>query len=391
MGGSAIRTPTGESRTDDVRDVPPRVLLALTDVFGHGGIQRFNRTFLTALDRLGCESESLSLNDDAGPVRRLDEARGASVIGFGHGKLAFSTALGAKLARPAYDALVIGHVHFARLVAALRVMPGRSLPPRVLLIAHGLEVWQSIRGHTRRSLARVTDIVSVSSYTQQKIVEQAPELASKRLHIFPNALAETWVDRAAGLRSSGAPPLARKPFILSVTRLGASERTKGVVTTLEALSMSTFRDLGYVVAGSGDDVPFLRNVAERLGISERVKFVGSLTDEELMALYRECEAFVLPSGQEGFGIVFLEAMYFGAPVIAAREKGAVDVVRDDRNGLLVDFGDVLALRAAIDRVVAMPSVADRLRLAGKALVSGDGEFTFSAFTRRAGELLGRAS
>jgi len=54
--------------------------------------------------------------------------------------------------------------------------------------------------------------------------------------------------------------------------------------------------------------------------------------------------FVLPSGKEGFGIVFLEAMFFGAAVIAASEKGALDVIQDGETGLLVRFGDTVALR-----------------------------------------------
>jgi len=365
-----------------------RVLLALTEVLGHGGIQRFNKTLLAALSDLGCDATVLSLNDVAGESRPLSEAPSALIHGFGHSKLNFSAALAAQLAGRTHDALIVGHVHFSRLVVAASRLPGRRLPRRVLLIAHGLEIWHILRGGTRRAVGAVSDIVSVSSYTQAKILEQAPELSSKKLHIFPNALASTWVEWASRARQEAMTPMLEQPYILAVTRLGATERAKGIVTLLEAYSMISTSGVHLAVAGGGDDLGFLKAIAERLGVAARVHFVGTTTDAQLMSLYRGCSLFVLPSGQEGFGIVFLEAMYFQAPVIAAREKGAVDVVTDGKSGLLVDFGDVVALRLALDRALSDEALRQRLRQGGNELVSGEGSFTFAAFRKRAAVLLG---
>ena len=366
----------------------PRVLLALTDVMNHGGIQRFNRTLLAALSRLGVEADVLSLNDSVGEGLQLAEAPTASIRGFGRNKLHFSVALAGRLAEAGYDLLIVGHLHFARLVTAASKVPNRRLPPRVLLVAHGVEVWHSLTGRTRRAMATMTDIVSVSSYTEQMILEQAPELARKRLHVFPNALAATWIQWASHLASVPLDPAIRQPFVLSVTRLGSNERTKGVVSAIEAFSMLARRDVHYVIAGGGDDLPFLRHCAARRGVADRVHFVGSTSDEQLMALYRGCAAFVLPSGQEGFGIVFLEAMYFNAPVVAAREKGAVDVVADGESGLLVDFGDVVALHGAMERVLGDQALRKHLQAGGRRLVEDGGPFTFDAFVRRTDALVG---
>jgi glycosyltransferase involved in cell wall biosynthesis len=95
---------------------------------------------------------------------------------------------------------------------------------------------------------------------------------------------------------------------------------------------------------------------------------------------------VLPSGKEGFGIVFLEAMYFGAPVIAASEKGALDVIRDGETGLLVRFGDSIALKKAIERLRDDAALRERLRERGRATVIGDGEFTFRRFSIRTADI-----
>ncbi len=368
-----------------------RVLFATTDVLNHGGIQRFNRTLIAALRVLGAELVVLSLNDPRGAQVGPDEVHGAIIVGFGRDKLQFASALVRQLASSQFDTLLVGHLHFVRMVATTCRLPGVRVPPRRMLIAHGLEIWHSIRGPVRRALRGMTHILSVSSFTRDSILVQAPELAPLRMPVFPNALAHSWVARAE--RTSFAPAASsngrgHRPFILSVTRLGTNERTKGIVTVLEALASADVPALDYVVAGQGDGVDFLRGCAGRLGLAGRVDFKGALPDPELAELYRSCVAFVLPSGQEGFGIVYLEAMFFGAPVIAARAKGVVDVVDDGSTGLLVEFGDVVGLARALERVASDAALRRELSAAGRRQVTGDGPFAFSAFVARTARLCG---
>jgi phosphatidylinositol alpha-1,6-mannosyltransferase len=167
-----------------------------------------------------------------------------------------------------------------------------------------------------------------------------------------------------------------------VTRLEPGDRYKGVATVIEAFSMLSDAEVHYLIVGHGRDADFLRAMAARFGVADRVHFVRGVSDAELIGLYRRCEAFVLPSGKEGFGIVFLEAMFFGAPVIAAREKGAVDVVRDGETGIAVPFGDVIAVKRAIERLAADSVLRERLRANGLSLVTDEGPFTFASFARR---------
>jgi phosphatidyl-myo-inositol dimannoside synthase len=369
----------------------PRVLFAATDVLNYGGIQRFNRTLIAALQVLEVDLDVLSLNDNSGTRSAPGELHGARITGFGYEKFSFAAGLVRALASRDYDVLLIGHLHFVRMVTLACRLPGIRVPKRRMLIVHGIEAWGSVRGRVRRALAHATHVLSVSDYTRQSILDQAPELGRLQLKVFPNALAETWVRRAAvAARGDGAPALREggRPFVLSVTRLGSNSRTKGIVTTLEAVATLGDSGLDYVIAGQGDDIGFLRDCARRLGIAARVHFAGAVSDGELSALYRGCLAFVLPSGQEGFGIVYLEAMYFGAPVIAARARGVLDVVEDERTGLLVSFGDVVGLSAAIGRIAADGKLRERLRRAGRSQVTGDGPFTFDAFVARSAQLIG---
>jgi glycosyltransferase involved in cell wall biosynthesis len=357
----------------------PRVLLLLTEVFANGGIQRFNQTLLGALTQLDVQCDVLSMQDTPASIALQALPRNVRVTGFLGNRRRFAIATAIALWGRRYDWILIGHINLLSMtVSALSTKIFARA--RTMLVAHGIEVWYGVSRTRRHALKRVSTILCVSNYTRQRILEQVA-LEPERLRIFPNALGETW-SRA----QHREPPALPQRFILSVTRLQKGDRYKGVVTVIEALSMLEDTSMQYVVVGQGNDVGFLQSVAQRCGVLHRVRFLRGIADDELIDLYAQCQAFVLPSGKEGFGIVFLEAMYFGAPVIAAAEKGALDVVRDGENGLLVRFGDTIALKQAIERVVSDAPLRERLRQTGRSCVVTGGEFTFSRFVERTAEV-----
>ena len=128
----------------------------------------------------------------------------------------------------------------------------------------------------------------------------------------------------------------RRPFILGI---GRHVRQKGFDVLLQAFALSvergnTTHDL--VLAGDGPEHSALRERAEQLSISSRVAFTGKVDHREAVKLFSGCSFFVLPSRHEPFGIVNLESMAAGRPVIATRTGGVPEIVRDGENGLLVD-------------------------------------------------------
>jgi phosphatidylinositol alpha-1,6-mannosyltransferase len=358
-----------------------RVLFLFTEVFANGGIQRFNQTILDACSQLEIDCTVLSLNDSPASIAKQPKQSKISVEGFSGNRRQFALAAAGALLRDRYNQVLIGHINFLTLtVAILSLRPMYRV--QTLLIAHGIEVWSGIGRARRRALSRIGRILCVSRYTRQRILEQAPALNADRLIIFPNALAATW---AQVTPIPWSRPLPAR-FILSVTRLERGDRYKGIATVLESFSMLADASLQYLIIGHGNDLPFLELVAKRCGVKDRVHFMRGVSDSELITLYEQCEAFVLPSGKEGFGIVFLEAMFFGAPVIAAAEKGAVDVVRDGDTGVLIRFGDVIAIKEAIERIQSNSSLRELLRANGRAQVIGAGPFTFSRFRQRCAEV-----
>ncbi len=98
--------------------------------------------------------------------------------------------------------------------------------------------------------------------------------------------------------------------------------------------------------------------ARRLGIAGAVTFAGY--QEDVASAYAAMDVFVLPSRDEGYGIVFLEAMAMGVPVVGTRVVGSMEAVEDGVTGLLVPYGDAAALAEAVLRLFASPELSHRL-------------------------------
>ena len=371
-----------------VAQVRRKALFLATYVYVDGGIQRFNRTFLSACERLGVSCDVLSLGDDEQSRSRWEAPESATIRVFNASKVRFVLATCAAVLRGGYDFIIVGHINLLELVASNLVLR-KVRRMRVLLIAHGVDVWTGLESwRLKHALSAVDRILSVSRYTRDRMRAQRPELSQERFTIFPNALSEVWRQRSARAELTEPPVEVPRPFLLSVTRLDRGDRYKGLTTVIETLAMLEDASVHYVIAGRGEDRAFLEAMVRRFALTDRVHFVGALSDSQLARLYGQCSAFVLPSGKEGFGIVFLEAMYFGAPVIAARERGAIDVVRDGETGLTVPYGDTVALADAITRVLRDDSLCARLRKNGRESVSVTGPFSFESYVKRLGNVLG---
>jgi glycosyltransferase involved in cell wall biosynthesis len=140
--------------------------------------------------------------------------------------------------------------------------------------------------------------------------------------------------------------------VLFVGRLNAQ---KGLADLLEAMAWVPAATLD--VVGDGDDREALRARAERLGVHARVRWLGAIPRTELPASYRAAQAVVVPSRNEGLGLVAVEAQLSRTPVIAYRSGGLPDVVDPKWGGTLVPPGDVRALAGAIDALLQDPSRA----------------------------------
>lgn len=141
-----------------------------------------------------------------------------------------------------------------------------------------------------------------------------------------------------------------RPTVLCVARLYPRKDVATLIRAADRLRR-TLPALRVCVAGDGPERRRLRALVRRLGLAGCVELWGHVDWDRLVSAYAACRVFCLPSRQEGFGIVFLEAMAAGRPIVACRGTAAEELVSQERDGLLVPQGDPEALAAALHRLL----------------------------------------
>lgn len=172
------------------------------------------------------------------------------------------------------------------------------------------------------------------------------------------------VDVGEGVDLAGYGPPSegeRDPNLLLY--LGRVKKYKGLDVLIRALHLlkDRFPAARLEVAGSGDDSPRLRSVAEQMGIGGRVKFLGRVSEAEKIALYRRASVALNSSLKEGWGLTSIEANGCGTPVVASDVPGLCDSVRDGITGYLVPFGDAEAMADRIGRILGDAQLAAKLQ------------------------------
>jgi phosphatidylinositol alpha-1,6-mannosyltransferase len=321
-----------------------KLLALVTDAFGaHGGIAQYNRDLVTALTEgeAGNRIVVVPRHGKANPselpiaVKQLAPA----------GKHPFVVAaLRAAIIEGPFDAVFCGHIHLAPLAAIIAALLRRPL----WLQLHGTEAWGPLSRLQLLAAERARLVTAVSRYTRRRFL-QLTRIDPFRVRVLPNTI-------RAGFRPGPKPDylldrhkLRGRQVLLTVGRLAAAERGKGHDRVLQVLPelLRTHSDLVYLVIGEGDDRKRLEGLASQAGLSEAVLFVDLVRPDELADYYRLADVFAMPSTQEGFGIVFLEAVASGLAVIGGNRDGSLDALGEGAIGRIIDPLDTRQLAQAI--------------------------------------------
>src|SRR5438094_232785 len=262
--------------------------------------------------------------------------------------------------RHRYDVI---HVHWPVPLALLGWAAQRAAPAALVTTVYGVEVrWvkhglRFLKGFLAWAARRSDRVVAISADTAREL----REIVDVPIEVIPytTSLPDT---------AAVALPQPTHGPVLFVGRL--VER-KGVAHLIDAVARLGDDRPSLEIIGDGPERAALEARVNALGIADRVVFRGQVTTEELRRSYARAAVFVLPSvldargDTEGLGVVLLEAMNYGTPVVASRVGGIPDIVEDGVSGLLVPPGDADALAAAVRRLRDDPALARRLGEAGR--------------------------
>ncbi len=259
------------------------------------------------------------------------------------GRLRLAAELFSSLVRDRPRRLICGHVFLTPLIRPLCQL--LNLPYTV--VTYGKEVWQPVSPGMQRGLREAEDIWTISRYSRDRLCA-ANGIPTERVKMLPCVVdgdrftpgpkSETLVTRYG---------LADAKVLMTVARLWSGDIYKGVDVTIRALPkiLPVEPAVKYLVIGRGDDQPRLAQLAQDLGVADHVVFAGFVATKDLVDHYRLADAYIMPS-QEGFGIVYLEAMACGVPVLSGDDDGSADPVQDGRVGWQVPHRDPEAVASA---------------------------------------------
>lgn len=366
--------------TDNGISGRPRVALLATEMCSHGGIQSYMWRIAEVIGAMAqeglVEGQVMSLNDNTEDLVRHPRMP-LRVRAWGAGGSKIRLAAYAFGRTPRTDLMLVGHIGPAPLAHLLH---GLGRLKRWALVLHGVESWRRIPILKRVAAHSAAKIIATTRYTAAQFAQQN-DIAGNLFCIVPLCADETPVQPSRGFRLHGGFKL------LCVARLDASERYKGIDQVIEALSRlsSQYSDIHFNLVGDGSDRDRLERTAIHFGVSTRVTFWGRLSDEDLAAAYADCDVFVMPSKEEGFGIVFLEAMRHGKPCVGGNHGGSPEVIEDGKSGFLVQYEDVQALVDSIALLHREPTLRATLGLKGRELAQG--RFSAHQFRQRYREVI----
>ncbi len=332
-----------------------KALVLITDAFGgRGGIAKFNRDFISSL----CSHPNCSVVVAIPRKKLCDRLENLppklTYITSGvTGKLSyFLTVFNTIRTNSKFDLIVCGHLYMLPLAWMVKLWTKAP----ILMIIHGVEAWKPRKRLVNYCIKNLDGIVSVSQHTMD-LFQAWANVPETQQFILPNSIAiEQYGYAPKNPELLSRYGLKDKTVLMTLGRLDSYERYKGFDEMIDLMpQLSTIiPNLTYLIVGEGPDRDRLEAKVRSLNIQKQVVFTGFITESEKADHYRLADAYVMPSKGEGFGIVFLEAMACGIPVVASKLDGSREAVRDGLLGILVNPDDPEEIKTGILEALQRP-------------------------------------
>ncbi|MBN1656018.1 MAG: glycosyltransferase family 4 protein [Deltaproteobacteria bacterium] len=360
-------------------------------IFGTGGgLEKFNCSFIKALSELSTEHEiqfraisAYDLFQDVDP-RYCDP----NLFDCMEGNRFLFTVRAVRESLRA-DVLIVAHVNIAPVALLCKAINPRL---KMITIAYGIDVWGSMT-LAKRGLLRLSDrIYAISHYTRDRMA-RFTGISADKVEILPVTIDPYLIQHEPDSNFRERLGISKnEKVLLTVARLSASERYKGYDRVIRSLPLvrERFPNLKYIIVGKGEreEIARISRVISEVGVEELVELKGFVSEENLVNYYNTTDLFIMPSTGEGFGIVFLEALLHGKPVIAGNRDGSVEALAGGKLGILIEPRDVHAIALAVNDVLARnipPQLLDADYLKNEVYRL----FGYPTFKRRLADLLSR--
>jgi len=270
----------------------------------------------------------------------------------------------------------IVHIHHPFLLSSAAIMYGKKLGiPKILTIHTQYEqyayyvspvperVTQEAIKMIISNLAYKIDCVTTPSDSMKKIIENYG--IKNRIEVIPNAihlisfkeddeLKRTEIKKKYNLKEDNK-------IILFVGRIASEKSIDKVIKALAIIKKRNSSKEKLLIVGNGPAMDELKQLTRSLKVEEDVIFTGTVSYEEIQHYYKMAYVFTIASTTETFGIVTIEALASGVPVVAVKAPGAADILTDGLDGLLVD-DDVEKIANALEKIIKEPELREKLSL-----------------------------
>ncbi len=262
------------------------------------------------------------------------------------------------------------HAHVALPDGYGALLANRAYKKPLLVTIHGLDMATTIHRNDRckqrilETLEAASKVICVSSKLRKQCLGVYND--EIKFEVVSNGISPDELKTSGRLREK----YGSKRVLLTVGWLYKLKGHDHVVRVLPEI-IERAPELVYLIVGSGPEEDHLRQLVDQLGLNDYVEFCGQKDHETVMEYMSICDLFVMPSWDEAFGVVYLEAMAHGKPVIACQGQGIEDVIVDGETGLLVKPKDLRGLKEALLKLLADRQLAEDMGQRGKQVVLSD--------------------
>lgn len=336
--------------TETKRGADTKILFTYLTTFKEvGGIQKVNKVILKCVENIS-NLFAWGIYDTNTDKKYFSPK---NFVGFKGNRLLFVTNLITTCFN--WNTIIVGHINIA---FPIRIAKYFNSKLNIVLIAHGIEVWDKQHGNKKWLLENSNKIIAVSNFTKQELVK-VNGINEAKIQVLPNCL-DPYFEEDLKKNSTQKPSHFFKKYsvdtdckiILTVSRIRSTEKYKGYDKVLEALAkikkLNTC-NFKYLLCGGYDAIEYERvsKIITDLNLNNDVIITGFIPDDELIDHYKFADVFVMPSQKEGFGIVFIEAAACGTNVIAGNSDGSAEALQYGKFGELVNPNSIEDINDAL--------------------------------------------